>query len=82
MKLITHNMLTSNILKGVTKGFPLKIKAVKVENVSVDYNRDFIVRLLPRIEYDALRAAVKDVSFNLIKKKRKRIFFVFINYFL
>jgi multifunctional methyltransferase subunit TRM112 len=62
MKLITHNMLTSNILKGVTKGFPLKIQAAKVENVSVDYNRDFIARILARIEYDALRAAVKDVS--------------------
>jgi multifunctional methyltransferase subunit TRM112 len=56
-------MLTSNILKGVTKGFPLKIKPVKVENVTVDYNRDFIARILPRIEYDALRAAVIDVSF-------------------
>lgn len=64
MKLITHNMLTSNILKGVTKGFPLKIQAAKVENVSVDYNRDFIVRILPRIEYEALKAAVADVSEN------------------
>lgn len=54
-------MLTSNILKGVTKGFPLKINATKVENVSTDYNRDFIVRILSRIEYDALRSAVKDV---------------------
>ena len=62
MKLITHNMLTSNILKGVNNGFPLKINAVKVENVSVDYNRDFIVRILPRIEYGALRAAITDVS--------------------
>jgi len=61
MKLITHNMLTSNILKGVTKGFPLKINANQVENVSVDFNRDFIVRILQRIEYDALRGAVKDV---------------------
>ena len=25
MKLITHNMLTSNIIKGVKKGFPLGI---------------------------------------------------------
>ena len=25
MKLITHNMLTSNIIKDVKKGFPLKI---------------------------------------------------------
>ncbi|CAF3508500.1 unnamed protein product [Rotaria sp. Silwood1] len=63
MKLITHNMLTSNILKGVTKGFPLKIKADKVEHISVDYNRDFVARIIPRIEYDALRAAVNDVSF-------------------
>lgn len=62
MKLITHNMLTSNILKGVTKGFPLKIQATKVENVSVDYNRDFIVRILSRIEYDALKGAIVDVS--------------------
>jgi multifunctional methyltransferase subunit TRM112 len=54
-------MLTSNILKGVTQGFPLKIKASKVENVPVDYNRDFIARILPRIEYDALKAAAADV---------------------
>ena len=25
MKLLTHNMLTSNIIKGVTKGYPLGI---------------------------------------------------------
>ncbi len=62
MKLITHNILTSNILKGVTKGFPLKIKAVTIENVSVDYNRDFITRILQRIEYDAVKEAVTDVS--------------------
>ena len=61
MKLITHNMLTSNIIKGVTKGFPLKIQASKVANISVDYNRDFIVRVLPRIEYDALKGAITDV---------------------
>ncbi|CAF0740968.1 unnamed protein product [Adineta steineri] len=57
-------MLTSNILKGVTKGFPLKIKAVKVENVSVDYNRDFVARILQRIEYGALQSAVKDLGLN------------------
>ncbi|CAF4400305.1 unnamed protein product [Rotaria sp. Silwood2] len=64
MKLITHNILTSNILKGITKGFPLKINAIKIENVSVDYNRDFITRILRRIEYDALRRAVTDLDLN------------------
>ncbi|CAF1080470.1 unnamed protein product [Adineta steineri] len=57
-------MLTSNILKGVKKGFPLKINAVKIENVSVDYNPDFITRILQRIEYDALRGAVIDLGLN------------------
>lgn len=28
MKLLTHNMLTSNIIKGVTKGYPLKIEVL------------------------------------------------------
>jgi multifunctional methyltransferase subunit TRM112 len=76
MKLITHNILTSNILKGVTKGFPLKIKAVTIENVSVDYNRDFITRILQRIEYDAVKEAVTDVSLSLRKKIEER-FLVF-----
>jgi hypothetical protein len=61
-KLTTHIMLTLNILKHVTKGFALKIQAVKVERLSMDYNRDFINRILARIGYDALRAAVNDVS--------------------
>lgn len=62
MKLIIHNILTSNILKGVTKGFPLKIDASKVKNVSVNYNREFIIRMLQQIEYDTLKRAVIDVS--------------------
>lgn len=62
MKLIIHNILTSNILKGVTKGFPLKIHASKVKDVSVNYNREFIIRMLQQIEYDALKRAVIDVS--------------------
>ena len=50
------------MLKGVAKGFPLKIKAKKIENISVDYNREFITRILQRIEYNALKSAVIDVS--------------------
>jgi hypothetical protein len=53
MKLITHIMLTLNIPKDVTKGFALKIQALKVERLSTDSNRDFINRILVRIEDDA-----------------------------
>merc|ERR1712212_1357384 len=31
MKLLVHNMLTSNMKKGVTKGFPLRIEVGKLE---------------------------------------------------
>ncbi|CAF0919457.1 unnamed protein product [Rotaria sordida] len=54
---------------GVTNGFPLKINAMKIENVSVDYNRDFIIRILQRIEYDALRGAVIDLGLNELLPK-------------
>ena len=63
MKLIIHNILTSNLMQGVTKGFPLKIRASKIDRVAVEYNRTFLLRLLPRIEYGVLRQAASDVSY-------------------
>lgn len=37
MRLITHNMLKSNI-KGVEKGFPLGIEVVKTEDQELEFN--------------------------------------------
>eukprot|EP00794_Sanderia_malayensis_P003001 gene3001-3459_t len=53
MKLLTHNMLTSNI-KGVKNGFPLKIEASDVQTKDVDFNPEFISRIIPRLEWKAL----------------------------
>eukprot|EP00112_Aurelia_sp_Birch-Aquarium-sp1_P026121 Seg906.10 transcript_id=Seg906.10/GoldUCD/mRNA.D3Y31 product="Multifunctional methyltransferase subunit TRM112 B" protein_id=Seg906.10/GoldUCD/D3Y31 len=53
MKLLTHNMLTSNI-KGVKNGFPLGIEATNVEMKDVDFNPEFITRMMPRLEWNAL----------------------------
>ncbi|CAG2161973.1 unnamed protein product, partial [Oppiella nova] len=39
-------MLTSRCLKGVTVGFPLKI-----EEVSVDFNKDFIQRIVSKMDW-------------------------------
>jgi hypothetical protein len=36
MRLITHNMLQCNV-RGVTNGYPLKIEAVDLEIVPVEY---------------------------------------------
>uniref|UniRef100_A0A8C8IET7 Uncharacterized protein n=1 Tax=Oncorhynchus tshawytscha TaxID=74940 RepID=A0A8C8IET7_ONCTS len=40
MKLLTHNMLTSHV-KGVTKGYPLLIKATEVKVSEVEFNPNF-----------------------------------------
>ncbi|CAL1546494.1 unnamed protein product [Lymnaea stagnalis] len=63
MKLLTHNMLTSNIIKGVTKGFPLKIVPVQVEIKDVDYNPAFVVRTLSKVDWPALHQAAVETGF-------------------
>ncbi|KAK3728780.1 hypothetical protein RRG08_013503 [Elysia crispata] len=55
-------MLTSNIIKGVTKGFPLGITPTKVEVKEVDFNPTFIVKTLTKIDYSALYQAANDVG--------------------
>jgi multifunctional methyltransferase subunit TRM112 len=54
-------MLTSKILKNVSKGYPLKIEATKVEVKSVDYQPDFVVRMMKKVEYPALYEAAQTV---------------------
>eukprot|EP00105_Crassostrea_gigas_P025037 XP_011445480.2 PREDICTED: multifunctional methyltransferase subunit TRM112-like protein [Crassostrea gigas] len=63
MKLLTHNFLTSNIIKGVKNGYPLSILPGKVEMKEVDFNPEFITRMLPKIEWSALQKAAKECGF-------------------
>ncbi|XP_050212774.1 multifunctional methyltransferase subunit TRM112 homolog A-like [Mercurialis annua] len=58
MRLLTHNMLSSNI-KGVTNGFPLRIEAEKVIEKEVDFNPDFLKNMFAKIEWKALVDAAK-----------------------
>ncbi|KAL0973887.1 hypothetical protein UPYG_G00212440 [Umbra pygmaea] len=53
MKLLTHNMLTSHV-KGVTKGYPLLIKATEVTVREVEFNPEFVSRMIPKLEWSAL----------------------------
>uniref|UniRef100_A0A3Q3VNS7 Multifunctional methyltransferase subunit TRM112-like protein n=1 Tax=Mola mola TaxID=94237 RepID=A0A3Q3VNS7_MOLML len=57
MKLLTHNMLTSHV-KGVTKGYPLLIKATEVKVNEVDFNPQFVSRMIPKLEWSALVQAL------------------------
>ncbi|CAI5478105.1 unnamed protein product [Closterium sp. Yama58-4] len=58
MKLLTHNMLQCTV-KGVTKGYPLKIEAVKYEEREADFNPDFLRHVFPKIDWPALREAAE-----------------------
>jgi len=60
MKLLTHNMLTSHV-KGVKNGYPLKVQATKVVMNAVDFNADFISRMIPKLDWDALRRTAQSV---------------------
>ncbi|GAB5029555.1 trm112-like protein at1g22270-like [Nannochloropsis oceanica] len=68
MRLITHNMLKSNI-KGVVNGFPLRIEADKVEVKETEFNAEFVQNLLPKIEWGALREASKALGMDELPEK-------------
>ncbi|KPP68763.1 TRM112-like protein-like [Scleropages formosus] len=61
MKLLTHNMLTSHV-KGVTKGYPLLIKATEVKVSEVEFNPQFVSRMIPKLEWSALVQAAEELG--------------------
>ncbi|KAG8003971.1 Multifunctional methyltransferase subunit TRM112-like protein [Nibea albiflora] len=61
MKLLTHNMLTSHV-KGVTKGYPLLIKATEVKMNEVEFNPQFVTRMIPKLEWSALVQAAEGLG--------------------
>ncbi|TMW92265.1 hypothetical protein EJD97_013268 [Solanum chilense] len=62
MRLLTHNMLSSNI-KGVANGFPLKIEVVKVVEKEVDFNIDFLKNMFHKVEWKALAEASRTMGY-------------------
>ncbi|XP_051124042.1 multifunctional methyltransferase subunit TRM112 homolog A [Andrographis paniculata] len=63
MRLLTHNMLSSNI-KGVTSGFPLRIEVEKVVQKEVEFNADFLRNMFAKIEWSALVEASKTMGYS------------------
>ncbi|XP_047950336.1 multifunctional methyltransferase subunit TRM112 homolog A-like [Salvia hispanica] len=62
MRLLTHNMLSSNI-KGVTSGFPLRIEVEKVVEKEVELNADFLWNMFAKVEWKALVEASKTLGY-------------------
>ena len=61
MKLLTHNILQHNMKDG-KKGYPLVIQATKIDKVEADYNPEFLVRMLGRLEYAVLVHALEMIG--------------------
>ncbi|KAL1310068.1 hypothetical protein HN51_052750 [Arachis hypogaea] len=62
MRLLTHNMLSSNI-KGVEKGFPLRIEAEKVVEKPVEMNADFLRKMFEKVEWKAFVEASRSMGY-------------------
>ncbi|XP_037559090.1 multifunctional methyltransferase subunit TRM112-like protein [Dermacentor silvarum] len=62
MKLLTHNMMTSKCIKGVNTGFPLGIVASETKVISVDFNPEFVCRMIPKLDWDALYQAAESIG--------------------
>jgi len=62
MKLLTHNMLTSKCLKGVTVGYPLEIIAKDVKVAEIEFNPEFISRMIPKLDWPALFKAAENIG--------------------
>ena len=65
VRLITHNLLACHAKGCTTNNFPLKLSDVKLALREADFNPDFLRGFLPRIEWNALIQASREVT-NLV----------------
>jgi multifunctional methyltransferase subunit TRM112 len=56
MRLLTHNSLRC-VAKEATLGYPLLINIDEMDVVEVKYNRDFIIHLIPSLNWEGLKLA-------------------------
>uniref|UniRef100_A0A914HYZ9 Multifunctional methyltransferase subunit TRM112-like protein n=1 Tax=Globodera rostochiensis TaxID=31243 RepID=A0A914HYZ9_GLORO len=62
MKLLLHNFFSSHFLKGVNTGYPLILRATKIERIETEFNGDFVKKMMPRLDYQALLQAANSVD--------------------
>ncbi|KAL3796003.1 hypothetical protein HJC23_013060 [Cyclotella cryptica] len=61
MRLLTHNFLRSNV-KGTENGYPLQIEVAALNYEESPVNKEFLLNILPKVNYPALRSAVQQIS--------------------
>ncbi|CAH4028700.1 unnamed protein product [Pieris brassicae] len=55
-------MLTSKCLRGVVTGYPLAINATIINITEVDYNPEFITRIIPKLDWEVLWRAADSIG--------------------
>ncbi|KAJ1728657.1 hypothetical protein LPJ61_003918 [Coemansia biformis] len=73
MRLITHNMLKCHVknCNDPDKQFPLRFKDAQLEQIEAERNDEFLVRMLPRIEWSALATTATELGIELPKEVPK-----------
>ncbi|PVU96502.1 hypothetical protein BB559_002371 [Furculomyces boomerangus] len=71
MRLITHNMLKCHVrgCDDSSKNFPLEIQDAQLEQIEAEKNDAFLVRMFPRLEWNALVSTAKNLSINNLPEK-------------
>ena len=72
MKLLTHNFLNcaAKTCKASPDAFPLKFAEVDLATQEMDYNPQFIINVLPRVEWPALVQTAIEVIYSTKRTKR------------
>ncbi|KAJ2667052.1 hypothetical protein IW148_000471 [Coemansia sp. RSA 1199] len=67
MRLITHNMLKCHVKNcdNPDKQFPLRFKGAELEQVEAERNDEFLVRMIPRLDWRALLVTTKELGIEL-----------------
>lgn len=71
MRLLTHNMLSSN-MKGVSNGFPLRIEVEKAMEKQVDFNPDFLKNMFSKVHWKALVDASRIMGYAELPEEADR----------
>eukprot|EP00871_Galdieria_phlegrea_P002433 jgi/Galph1/3190/GphlegSOOS_G1842.1 len=59
MRLLTYNFLQCP----KTKTFPLILEPTQVETIETEYNKEFLIRMLPRLDWNLVRQVSRQFAF-------------------
>ncbi|KAL1774053.1 multifunctional methyltransferase subunit TRM112 [Sigmodon hispidus] len=69
MKLLTHNLLSSRVRGVGARGFSLRLQATEVCINPMEFNPDFVARMIPKVEWAALVQAADTLNLAEVPKE-------------